>query len=156
MIKKKSIYPYLLVAPAVIIILCVVFIPVVNAISMSFQSYNLTRPKKIAFIGFDNYVKLFNDKLFWGSLSRTLVWVFFGVGCQFLFGFMLAMSRKNQMQSSTNLQAFLPVSALSFTTAFGIIGGRSACSSVCTSNFCICSAITVKPQSLSHFSRVSR
>ena len=43
MVKKKSIYPYLLVAPALLIILCVVFIPVVNAIGMSFQSYDLKK-----------------------------------------------------------------------------------------------------------------
>ena len=41
MVKKRSIWPYLLVAPAVLIILCVVFIPVINAISMSFQNYDL-------------------------------------------------------------------------------------------------------------------
>ena len=51
MVKKKSIYPYLLVAPALIIILCVVFIPVINAIGMSFQSYDLRRPNDIAFVG---------------------------------------------------------------------------------------------------------
>ena len=38
MVKKRTIWPYLLVAPAVLIILCVVFIPVFNAIVMSFRS----------------------------------------------------------------------------------------------------------------------
>lgn len=86
-----GIWPYLLLAPALIIMLSVVIIPIINAVSMSFQSYNLTRPKKIGFIGFDNYVKLFNDAIFWKSFTRTLIWVFFGVGCQFLFGFALAL-----------------------------------------------------------------
>ena len=89
--RGVSIWPYLLLAPALIIMLSVVIVPIINAISMSFQSYNLTRPKKIGFIGLDNYVKLFNDTIFWKSLWRTLIWVFFGVGCQFIFGFMLAL-----------------------------------------------------------------
>ena len=89
--RNSGIWPYLLLAPALIIMLSVVIVPIINAISMSFQSYNLTRPKKIAFIGLDNYVKLFNDSIFWKSLYRTLIWVFFGVGCQFIFGFMLAL-----------------------------------------------------------------
>ena len=92
--KRKmhsGIWPYLLLAPALIIILSVVIVPIINAVSMSFQSYNLTRPKKIGFIGFDNYVKLFGDSLFWSSLMRTVLWVFFGVGFQFVFGFMLAL-----------------------------------------------------------------
>ena len=57
MVKKRTIWPYLLVAPAVLIILCVVFIPVFNAIVMSFQKYDLRRPKDIAFNGVANYMK---------------------------------------------------------------------------------------------------
>ena len=88
--RRFNIYPYLLLLPALIIMLSVVIVPIINAVSMSFQSYNLTRPNKIGFIGTQNYAKLFSDNVFWGSLWRTVIWVFFGVGGQFLFGFMLA------------------------------------------------------------------
>ena len=88
---RSTIWPYLLLLPALIVMLSVVIVPIINAVSMSFQSYNLTRPKKIGFIGLDNYVKLFGDSVFWSSLVRTLLWVFFGVGFQFVFGFMLAL-----------------------------------------------------------------
>lgn len=91
MIKKRSIYPYLLVAPAVIVILCVIFFPVLNAIMMSFQSYDLRRPQEIAFIGLENYFGIFRERLFWDALRRTIQWVFFGVGLQFLLGFILAL-----------------------------------------------------------------
>ena len=91
MVKKKTFWPYLLVAPAVLVILCVVFFPVVNAIMMSFQSYDLRRPNEIGFIGLTNYVNLFQDELFWKGLWKTILWVVFGVGFQFLFGFILAL-----------------------------------------------------------------
>ena len=91
MVKKRTIWPYLLVAPAVLIILCVVFIPVFNAIVMSFQKYDLRRPKDIAFNGVANYMKAFGDPLFWNALWRTVIWVAAGVGLQFLFGFILAL-----------------------------------------------------------------
>lgn len=91
MVKKKTIWPYLLVAPALLIILCVVFVPVVNAIFMSFQSYDLRRPNNIQFIGLQNYIAVFNDSLFWKALVRTVLWVVFGVGFQFLFGFIMAL-----------------------------------------------------------------
>jgi len=90
MVKKRSIWPYLLVAPALLIILCVVFVPVLNAITMSFQNYDLRRPKDIHFIGLQNYINLFKDKLFWKALMKTIWWVVFGVGFQFVFGFILA------------------------------------------------------------------
>ncbi len=91
MVKKRSIWPYLLVAPAVLIILCVVFVPVVNAIIMSFQSYDLRRPNDIGFNGLANYIEAFGDTKFHSAFWGTLVWVIAGVGFQFLFGFALAL-----------------------------------------------------------------
>ncbi len=87
---RNQIWPYLLLAPALIIMVAVVIVPICEAITMSFQSYNLAKPKKIGFIGFQNYAKLFGDSLFWSSLLRTLIWVACAVGFQFLFGFILA------------------------------------------------------------------
>lgn len=89
--KKTSIVPYLLVAPALLIVLAVVFVPVMQAISMSFQSYDLRRPNAIQFIGFGNFVSIFKDPLFWKALTKTFLWVGFGVGFQFVFGFILAL-----------------------------------------------------------------
>ena len=89
--KKKEVWPYLLVAPAVTIMVLIVFVPVINALGMSFQSYDLRNPNNIAFIGLQNYREIFSDYLFWGALGRTFIWVFFGVGLQFFFGFILAL-----------------------------------------------------------------
>lgn len=86
------IWPYLLIAPALLTMLCVVFIPVVQAIVTSFQYYDLRYPSKTQFLGLGNYIEIFTqDQQFWPSISRTLVWVVFGVGLQFLFGFILAL-----------------------------------------------------------------
>lgn len=89
--KKLNIWPYLLILPALIIVITVVFVPVVNAILMSFQNYDLRRPKEIGFVGLSNYIAVFQDSLFWMSLLRTIIWVVVGVGFQFVFGFILAL-----------------------------------------------------------------
>ena len=85
-----NIWPYLLIAPAVLIIIAVVLFPALNAVLMSFQSYDLRRPSDIGFVGLTNYIDVLQDKLFWASLWRTILWVVFGVGFQFVFGFILA------------------------------------------------------------------
>ena len=91
-IRTKKKYPYLLIAPALIIIIFIVFVPLVNALIMSFKFYDLRYPKKEAFIGLKNYIDLFtNDSEFWPSLGRTAIWVIFGVTFQFLGGFALAL-----------------------------------------------------------------
>ncbi len=95
---KSTIWPYLLLLPALIVMLSVVIVPIINAVSMSFQSYNLTKPKKIGYIGLQNYATLLHDPLFWSSLLRTAIWVVFGVGCQFLFGFLLALVLNKQFK----------------------------------------------------------
>lgn len=89
--NKINIWPYLLITPALLVVLAMVFFPAVNAIMMSFQSYDLRRPGSIAFIGLKNYISVFKDELFWSSLFRTFAWVIFGVGFQFFFGFILAL-----------------------------------------------------------------
>ena len=89
--RKKNIWPYLLLAPALLIVLTVVFIPAVNAVLMSFKNYDLRRPSSMGFIGLKNYMAVLADPLFWRSLWKTIVWVGLGVGFQFVFGFILAL-----------------------------------------------------------------
>ena len=90
--EHKWIWPYLLIAPALVVVVCVVFIPVIQAVITSLQYYDLRYPTRTRWIGLQNYIDiLFHDDLFWPSLKRTLLWVLFGVGFQFLFGFILAL-----------------------------------------------------------------
>jgi multiple sugar transport system permease protein len=89
--RKTTIWPYLLVAPALAVVLAVVFVPAINAIAMSFQSYDLRRPSSIGFIGLKNYAAVLADPLFWRATLKTILWVGFGVGLQFVFGFALAL-----------------------------------------------------------------
>ncbi|HWR12649.1 MAG TPA: sugar ABC transporter permease [Rectinemataceae bacterium] len=89
--RKTNIWPYLLLAPALLIVLTVVFIPAVNAVLMSFKNYDLRRPSSMGFVGLKNYMAVLADPLFWRSLWKTIVWVGLGVGFQFVFGFILAL-----------------------------------------------------------------
>ena len=117
--KKKDLSPYYLVAPALLVIVCVVLVPVINAISMSFQNYDMRRPKNIHFIGLENYIKAFNDELFWSSLGRTFLWVLFGVGLQFIFGFALALLLNKNFKGRGAVRA---VSLIPWVTPGVLIG----------------------------------
>ena len=119
MVKKRSIWPYLLVAPAVFIILCVVFVPVANAIIMSFQNYDLRRPKEIAFNGVANYIEAFGDSKFQSSFFKTIIWVVAGVGFQFLFGFILAILLNQEFKGRGAIRA---ISMIPWVTPGVLIG----------------------------------
>ena len=67
--KKHSwIYPYLLVSPAFIVMLCVVLIPVIQAIFTSFMHFDHRYPSKTAFIGLSNYIRAFTQIHSFGRL----------------------------------------------------------------------------------------
>lgn len=68
--RVKKWLPYLLVAPAVIYLILITLYPGVYAIVQSFHAVKFGPWNPV---GFDNYIKLFNDYQFWGALWNTLV-----------------------------------------------------------------------------------
>lgn len=117
--KKINFWPYLLVAPALLIVIFVVFVPVINALIMSFESYDLRRPMSIGWIGLQNYMDAMKDPLFWESLKLTLIWVVGGVGLQFFFGFILALLLNQKFKGRGLVRA---VSLIPWATPGVLIG----------------------------------
>jgi len=66
-IPKKKVAPYLFILPMLIGIGFLTFFPAIFAVYVSFRKWNIMVPKK-PFVGFDNYIKAFQDKYFWDSL----------------------------------------------------------------------------------------
>ncbi|WP_338777210.1 sugar ABC transporter permease [Streptomyces sp. DG1A-41] len=84
--------PYLLIAPAALLMLGFIAYPVISVFYYSLQNYNPTKPWRNGYAGFDNFVRIFTeDPLFWDSLVFSAKWVFVEVGLQLLFGLALAL-----------------------------------------------------------------
>ncbi len=69
---------YIFLTPALSAIFIFFFIPVLAAFIMSFTDfdiYSLSDFGRARFIGFDNYLQLFNDPLFWKALANTFYYV---------------------------------------------------------------------------------
>lgn len=89
-----SFWPYLLLAPALLIMMLVVFYPIIEAVRLSFMNYDLTRLQRSSYIGIENYTTILvgrGSRRFWEALAKTALWVAFGVGLQFLLGFAMAL-----------------------------------------------------------------
>lgn len=87
----RSLQPYWLISPALILIAIFIMLPVVTVFIYSLYVYNPTKPYYNRFTGLDNYVTLFTaDPQFWSSLIITVKWVVVEVGLQFVFGLALA------------------------------------------------------------------
>lgn len=67
----KKMIPYLFVAPAIIIFVLYMFIPLLQAFIMSFYDWSIAGKE---FIGLTNYKNLFQDKLFKTTIINTIVY----------------------------------------------------------------------------------
>ncbi|WP_454855010.1 carbohydrate ABC transporter permease [Rhizobium binxianense] len=83
--------PYMLLAPSVIVTLVIVFLPMAQAVVTSFYDLVLWKPNATRFVGFGNYLKLFNDPVFWTALWNTVLWIGLTVPAQMLLGLVTAL-----------------------------------------------------------------
>ncbi|MER7175793.1 carbohydrate ABC transporter permease [Streptomyces mesophilus] len=94
--RRKSVtprrLPYLLIAPAGLLMLGFIAYPVISVFYYSLQHFNPTKPWRNGFAGFENFTKIFtDDPLFWDTLLFSAKWVLVEVGLQLLFGLALAL-----------------------------------------------------------------
>jgi len=88
----RKMTPYLLLLPALILILFFFLIPLVETVIISFQKYVLYEPYDIRFIGINNYKKAFlEDPDFWISMKNSMIWTGGSLLFQFILGFGLAL-----------------------------------------------------------------
>jgi multiple sugar transport system permease protein len=83
--------PYLYSAPALILIVAVMLVPLVLGISYAFRDVQLLNPFSGGFIGLDHFRELAHDQSFYRALKNTLWWTGASVFFQFLFGLILAL-----------------------------------------------------------------
>lgn len=85
--RRVDLYPYMLLAPALVVLALTFVYPLLDSAWLSLHSYNLNRPRQgMRFIGLDNYQDLFTDPDFYRSLWLTLYWTVGSVVGQALLG----------------------------------------------------------------------
>ncbi len=82
---------YLLISPAVILMLAVTAYPIAYAFWLSLQRNNLAQPDDTAFVGLDNYVTVLSDRLWWNALAVTVAITVVSVAIEFVLGLALAL-----------------------------------------------------------------
>ena len=81
---------FMLIAPAVIVMIAVTAYPDVYAIYLSLERYNLALPQAKKFIGFANYGAVLSSPYWWHALYVTVVITVFSVAITLVLGFLLA------------------------------------------------------------------
>jgi multiple sugar transport system permease protein len=89
--KSERRLAFLLIAPAVILMLAVTAYPIIYAVWLSLQRYNLATPDDIQFVGLQNYVTVLTDRYWWTALAVTLAITVVSVAIEFVLGLALAL-----------------------------------------------------------------
>jgi multiple sugar transport system permease protein len=63
---------YLFVAPLAAVLMALAVFPILYSFYISLFQLKLTRPGRTPFVGFDNYVTVLSDPLFWHAVERTV------------------------------------------------------------------------------------
>ncbi len=84
--------PYLLLLPAIIVILAVVLLPLIVSFWTSFTGYNLTKPATLfQFVGLRNYERLLGNADFWWAFGRTIAFITIALNLEMALGLGLAL-----------------------------------------------------------------
>lgn len=82
---------YLFVAPAVILLIAFLVVPMIYTFYYSGFKYQIMRPNDITFIGLENYTNLFQDKNFWLAFKNTVYFTIIVVPTQCALALALAL-----------------------------------------------------------------
>lgn len=105
----KTVKPYLLIAPALVLLCVFCIYPIFNMIGLSLYEWDMISPFK-KFVGLQNFVKLAADKQSFQTLLNTVIYVACTVGFGVGFGLILAvfLAKKTRLNGLLQSVAFSP------------------------------------------------
>jgi multiple sugar transport system permease protein len=89
-IRNASV-PYLLVAPAFIVLCVILVYPSIYNLWLSLWDWQYINPARASFVGLRNYIDLMSDSYFWRALRFTLRFTLISVSLEFLLGLVSAL-----------------------------------------------------------------
>lgn len=105
---NKQKWGYFFIMPALIVFVIFVLIPFIQAGRMGFMEYTMTKSN---YIGFKNYIDLFNDRAFQQSLINTLKFVFIVVPSVVVASILIALSvydKSEKLKTLVRVAFYLP------------------------------------------------
>ncbi len=105
---RKRGRPFLyFIIPAALTVGVILVFPIIYGFGLSFFNWPQVDDGTRAFIGFKNYLDLFQDSLFWRSLMLQLGFIFIAIPIQLVIGFFVAILFNNDFPASGLLRTLL-------------------------------------------------
>lgn len=106
--QKRVIWAWTFLALPIVFYAAIRFWPTLEALALSFTNWNLLRPA--SFVGLENYVRLWNDPLFWQVFRNTFAYLVIGTPISLVISFVIAyyLDRVRFMHGFIRALYFLP------------------------------------------------
>lgn len=105
--RQDTRFAYLVNAPLIIYLVCVLVFPMLWGIYTSFTSKTIGGPAN--FIGLKNYIKLLQTPEYLVSLKNTLVFTFFSIVLKLIFGMFMALALNVDFKGRNLVRALLMI-----------------------------------------------
>jgi multiple sugar transport system permease protein len=112
---------WLLCAPAVIVMLAVTAYPVIYAVWLSLQRYNLELPNAVKFVGLANYGAVLSSPFWWQALWVTVLITVISVSITLALGMILALVMYRTLfgRGTVRTAALIPYGIVTVAAAYG-------------------------------------
>src|ERR1700736_2207580 len=112
---------WMLCAPAVVVMLAVTGYPLIYALYLSLERYNLELPQDIKFVGFSNYGSVLTSPYWWQALKVTAILAVFSVSITLVLGMLLAfvMYRTLFGRGTVRTAALIPYGIVTVAASYG-------------------------------------
>ncbi len=118
-IRRSTILAFL--GPSVVTLLVIGIGPLLYAVWTSLHYFNLTKLKKVKFIGMENYASVLTDSVFWEALGRTFLLLVISLPIQLAIGLGIALLLHQPgvgfLKTLTRLSLVLPMA-----TTYAVVG----------------------------------
>ncbi|MFQ6017467.1 MAG: carbohydrate ABC transporter permease [Kiloniellaceae bacterium] len=105
--EERSALLFLL--PVMTVLMGVAVFPILYSFYISFFNLKLTRPHRVPFVWFDNYLKMLSDELFWSSVMRTLAFTVISLAAICILALLIALLLNEAFRGRRILSALLLV-----------------------------------------------
>ena len=108
--RNRKLFPYILILPAALVMLGVVFYPFVYNIVLSFSNMSLRNFREWQIIGIDQYIRVFfepTEPNFYVVFIKTMIWTIVNVTFHVVIGVLLAMMLNRQIKGKSIFRTLL-------------------------------------------------
>lgn len=97
---------YAFMLPATFLLALIVLYPTARGVVMGFQEMSLLRPDEAVWVGFGNFVEMYNSPEFWNAFGNTVLITTTAVSLEYIFGLGLAIALKQKLPGITFFRNF--------------------------------------------------